>query len=44
MQASQVTSVSLKFISGDSIGTDVKVFLQGVHLSAKNIPEGFHFC
>lgn len=40
----QVTSVSLKFIFADSISTGVKVFLQGVDLSAQNVPEGFHFC
>ncbi len=39
-----VTSVSLKFIFGDSISTGVKVFLQGVHLSAQNVAERFHFC
>lgn len=39
-----VTSVPLKFIFGDSISTGVKVFLQGVYLSAQNVPKGFHFC
>lgn len=39
----QLTSVSLKLIFRD-ISTGVKVFLQGVHLSAQNVPEGFHFC
>lgn len=39
----QVTSISLKFIFGDNVSTGVKVFLQRVHLSAQNVPEGFHF-
>jgi len=37
------TSVPLKFIFGDDVSTGVKVFLQRVHLSAQNVPEGFHF-
>lgn len=40
----QVTAVSLKFIFGNGISTGVKVFLQGVHLSAQDVPESFHFC
>lgn len=38
------TSVSVKLILAQGIGTRVKVLLQGVHLSAQNVPEGLHFC
>lgn len=38
------TSVPLKFIFGNGIGTGIKVLLQGVHLSAQNVSESFHFC
>lgn len=39
-----VTRVSLKFIFGDSISAGVKVLLQGVNLSAQDVPKCFHFC
>lgn len=38
------TCVSLKFIFGDSISTGVKELLQGVNLSAQDVPKRFHFC
>lgn len=38
------TSVPLKFIFGNGIGTGIKVLLQGVHLSAQDVSESFHFC
>lgn len=37
-----LTFIPLQLVFGDSVCTAIKVLLQGVHLSAQDVPEGLH--